>query len=118
MEEPRTPNEWYEREPRLEDIRDAILFKAQCSHKQEMHILRAVSQLIQKLTKPNKATSAAPAPTASKPAPKSRIERWPGQVAASAPTAPQRKPFEKALQTVCGPKPTMAKPWSLPDGAA
>ena len=117
METPLTPDEWYTRDPRLEDIRDAILFKAQCSRKQEMHILQAVSQLIQKLTKP-KATSAASAPTASKPAPKSRIEPWPGQVAASAPAAPKRKPFEKALQTVCGSKPTMGKPWSLPDERA
>ena len=116
MEEPRTPNEWYEREPRLEAIRDALVFQAQCSPKQEMHILRAVLQLIQKLTKPA-AAAPAPAPTASKPA-KSRIEPWLGQVAASAPTAPKRRPFEKALRTVCGPNPTMAKPYSIPDDSA
>ena len=109
METPRTPDEWYERDPRLEAIRGVL--KAGVSTRHELAILEAVAQLTQKLT------SAAPAPTASKPA-KSRIEPWLGQVAASAPAAPKRKPFEKALQTVCGSKPTMGKPWSLPDERA
>ena len=83
---------------------------ANLSLDQMMQILPVVAKLL--------APSAAPAPTASKPAPKSRIEPWPGQVAASAPAAPTRKPFEKALQTVCGTKPAMGKPWSLPDERA
>ena len=109
METPRTPDEWYERDPRLEAIRGVL--KAGVSTKHELAILEAVAQLIQKLT------SAAPASVASKPA-KSRIEPRLGQVAASAPAAPKRKPFEKALRNVCGPNPTMAKPYSMPDDSA
>ena len=114
-----TPNQWIEREPRLQSVYDAMSYgAANLTLDQSMIILPVVAKLIAELAPKPAATAPAPAPTASKSAPKSRIEPWPGQVAASAPAAPKRKPFEKALQTVCGSKPTMGKPWSLPDERA
>ena len=114
METPRTPDEWYIRDPRLKAIRGML--KAGVSTKHELAILEAVAQLIQKkIVDPTAPTSDQ---IASKLPPKSRFFSPAAAAALPAPAAPTRRPFEKALQTVCGSKPTMAKPWSMPDGAA
>jgi hypothetical protein len=118
-----TPNQWLEHEPRLQAVVDVMQRypDVNLSLDQMMAILPVVAKLL--APKPAAITPAV-APIASKPAP-SRIFS-PAQTAAPAApavaalpakpptTAPERKPFERALQTVCGPTPGLGRLWSFP----
>jgi hypothetical protein len=123
MEMPQTPHEWLQLHPQLKPVM-AAMRDANFPQEAVMVVLPAVAKLLNE--KP--AASATPAPMpwpapapAPAPAPTPAPVLSPAAAAALAALAakpakaepPKRRPFERALQTVCGPRPGFGRPWSL-----
>ena len=105
-QEPRTPNQWVEREPRLQSVVDAMNYgAANLSLDQMMEILPVVAKLLARSAAPAPAPAATAKPAAPKPKPTL------GLLFPTRAEPPPRRPFEKALATIIGSSPS--GPWSL-----
>ena len=101
-----SPNQWIEREPRLQSVVDAMEYgAANLSLDQMMQILPVVAKLLA----PSAAPAPAPAATAKPAAPKPKPT--PELLFPTRAEPPKRRPFEKALNTVIGSSPSGR--WSL-----
>ena len=103
-----SPDQWIEREPRLQAVVDAMEYgAANLSLDQMMQILPVVAKLLA----PSAAPAPAPATTAKPAAPKPKTTLM--LLSPTKAEPPKRRPFEKALNTVIGSSPS--GPWSLDD---
>jgi phage tail protein X len=111
-----TPKQWIEHDPRLQSVVDAM-HEANISLQEMMTILPAAAKLLAPAAATTSTTkskfdklSDLPASASAAPKPTSTFSLLSPSKAAP----PKRKPFEKALATVCGGPAGLGKPWSLP----
>ena len=123
---------WIDREPRL-SLLVSTARRVGCTDQQIMSMMAVLAFVLEDGKGPLAVTSAelaaaitpapapapalAPAPVATAPMPASTAPKPALEVLTPARPEPpkQRKPFEKALETVCAGAPGLGRPWSLPE---